>query len=435
MLKKLLIFAVVLTGGLSASAQWTLSGGNVGEKQFTEKSDGVYELSLPGDTIYGRFVLKNGSETRYGAANTYVCGGVPYTLATEGDSLMMGSSIVNPVLTLDTSGGTLTATGNVQPLFAYGDLRGKYWLSLPGEPDTLVYQGNGIYTGKNIEMFGHSISVIQKESPSYITTSSERGDYIAHYRFSAVKTTQNIEWGTPVPMARSIRNQELNFLLPDYNATVNVEVNLLNVTFEATGGYSFSADRMYLISSNATKGNKQTKWNDDGCNSGLLMDYDLSDQVATFTISDVKVQSITDDPDDPRGDIKIVSSLGSWEKINAGYALGSPRTPKQLTLGANSSVSTGVNDAGQDSQPFSIPSGTYDFTLEVQPSAPARLTAVQTSTSGIDEVTDDKFDISAPVEWFDLNGHKISEPTKSGVYIRRQGDRSNKTYILYGENN
>ena len=96
MIKKLLILIALSTSSTVASAQWILSSEHAGDFDFSEKSAGVYELSLPGDTIYGRFLLKNGEETRYGAENTFVCGGVPYTFATEGDSLMLASPLVSP---------------------------------------------------------------------------------------------------------------------------------------------------------------------------------------------------------------------------------------------------------------------------------------------------------------------------------------------------
>lgn len=71
------------------------------------------------------------------------------------------------------------------------------------------------------------------------------------------------------------------------------------------------------------------------------------------------------------------------------------------------------------------------FTLEYEPGARTGiLTVTPPIASGVEEVGDgESTDQDAPVEYFDLNGRRIAEPTAPGIYIRRQGSTATKVSI------
>ncbi|MDE6384077.1 MAG: hypothetical protein K2K79_07005 [Paramuribaculum sp.] len=430
MIKKQLLSVALSTIALAASAQWTLSGGHVGDRQFTEKSSGVYELSLPGDTIYGRFLLKNGDNIRYGATNTYVCGGVAYTLASEGDSLMMASSIASPVLTLDTNAGTLTASGDVQPLYLFGNFKGNYYKIYKDVSPEAYYEGNGIYKATDVQMHGNDLTVCQIVSPpSLIGVAS--GDFIAPYRFSAVERT--LKWDEPAAMEPCVRLAEKNFSLPEYFALIDVTINMVDVTFEATPVklFNFDLEKFYAIGSNISNESATSRWTDTGCTTGLLMDRTEEDGVITFSLSNVAIRSTaTADSEDPRGEIEFASNLGSWDEIYSGYCWGWNITTDTLTLNTNNVAAAVLRDTGKWTAPYSLPVGKYDISVTVREKAAMQFRAVQTSTSAVEAVKADEVDPNVPIEWYDLDGRRIAEPVKNGVFLRRQGQRTQKVWIF-----
>lgn len=430
MIKNLLIISALSTGALSASAQWTLSGGHIGDRQFTEKTSGIYELSLPGETIYGKFLLKNGDDIRYGAENTYVCGGVAYTLATSGDSLTMASSIVSPVLTLDTNTGTLTATGDIQPLYLFGNFKGNYYKIYKDVSPEAHYEGNGIYKATNVQMHGNALTVCQEVSPNSLI-GSVTGDYIAPYRFSAVEKS-TLKWNVPAAMEPCVRMAEKNFTLPEYFALIDVTVNMIDVTFEVTPVklFNLNLENLYIIGSNIASPTAQSQWNDTGCPTGLLMDKTTEENVITFSLNDVAIRPATTDSEDPRGEIEFTSNLGSWDNIYSGYLWGWNLTTDTLTLNTDKIATAAILDTGKWTAPYSLPTGKYDITVIVQEKSAMQFRAVQTSTSAIEAVEADATDCNTPTEWYDLEGRRIAEPTGNGIYLRRQGRQTQKVWIF-----
>lgn len=415
---------------LVSSAQWTLSGGHVGDRQFTEKSSGVYELSLPGDTIYGKFLLKNGADVRYGTNNTYVCPAMPYSLLTEGDSLMMASSIASPVLTLDTNAGTLTATGDVQPMYVYGDLAGGYWKSNHDGARELKYQGNGIYKGE-VQMSGTNFAILQALCPDSITENSLRGDYVAYYRFAPV-VNKKITYDTPVAMEKCVRGSEKNFILSGYWTLIDVTANMANVTAEVSEikAFNLNIETLYVIGSDLATASATSRWTDSGCDSGIPMTRSEADGAITFAVNDVAIRATASGTEDPRGEIQFANTLGSWEEIRSGYSLGWTNTTDTLTLNASNVTTANVRDAGKYTTPFSLPTGKYDISVTFNPASATVLRAVQTSTSAVETVATDEADYNSPAEWYDLDGRRIPEPAANGVYIRRQGSRTQKVWIF-----
>ncbi|MDE6782483.1 MAG: hypothetical protein K2J17_02050, partial [Paramuribaculum sp.] len=64
------------------------------------------------------------------------------------------------------------------------------------------------------------------------------------------------------------------------------------------------------------------------------------------------------------------------------------------------------------------------------PASATVLRAVQTSTSAVETVATDEAEYNSPAEWYDLDGRRIPEPAANGVYIRRQGSRTQKVWIF-----
>lgn len=433
MFKKLIITTVCASAALVSSAQWTLSSENVGDREFTEKSQGVYELSLGADTIYGRFLLKNGDDVRYGAENTYVCGGVAYNYTTEGDSLMLGSPVVNAVFTLDASAGTLTVDGDIQPLTLRGNAMGAYWN--PFEMLPLEYQGSGIYSCSNLQMNARDFTICMLTAPQTMQFDAA-ASWLVPYRFSAttVSGSKPMQWGVPEKMYIAPRGSVANFYFPEYTARVDITVNLIDVTITATGGFNPPQSTLYLIGGNVAHGDQVVGWTDDGCNKGLAMTRTVNDDNdnVSYTIEGVKIRATsTDDADEnPQGQIEIVSHLGSWQDIESGNCFCWERETRVLTLNSSNTCTTSMRDAGNLIAPIQLPTGTYNLSLVFSPTDQPILTAVQTSTSSLEGVSGDDADSDAPVEWFNLDGRRIATPAGSGVYIRRQGSTSQKVWIF-----
>jgi hypothetical protein len=51
-----------------------------------------------------------------------------------------------------------------------------------------------------------------------------------------------------------------------------------------------------------------------------------------------------------------------------------------------------------------------------------------TSTTGVESVAVEA-DENAPVEYYNINGVRISEPTAAGLYIKRQGNKATKVVV------
>ena len=431
MLKRLFFSSALAAVSISVSAQWSISGKNVGEHQFTEKSSGVYELSLPNDTIFGKFVIKNENNQYLGSENTYVCGDVPYTLSTTGDSLMLASTIVNPVLTLNVNANTLTATGDIQPLYIYGDLYNAYWKSYADDVFKLDYQGNGVYSGKDLKMAGVNMGVLQKCAPDSINTQELRGDYVAPYRFGP-KEAGTIPFDEPQSMVKVVRNQEKNFSINNTYDVIDVTVNMVDVTFEASlvKSFDFTVDKLYVIGANIAGPTGVVKWTDNGCNNGLLMNREESDNEITFSLSGVAIRQSNDDSENPTGEFWFASNLGKWDDIYEGACFGRNTNPLELSLNSSKKASCTLYSNGKWTTPIILPTGTYDFTITVSPEKSMTLTAVQTDTSAIEEISLDDTEVNTNVKWFDLNGRSISKPSKTGIYIRQLSDGTARKVIV-----
>lgn len=283
-------------------------------------------------------------------------------------------------------------------------------------------------------MSGTNFAVIQVLCPDYIKQSSLRGDYIAPYRFEALTKTV-MPWDEAIGMKKCVRGQEVNFLVDGYYDLIDITVDMANVTVAASAVklFNFTAERLYAIGSNIASESATSRWSDTGCSIGLLMNRtDEEDGIITFALNNVAVRAPLDDPDAQRGEVQFVSQLGSWEEIHSGYSLGWNEKPDSLTLNASNTTSASMRDNGKWTTPYSLPTGRYDFTATIRPSAFMQFRAVQTSTSAVEAVEVDEVDCNAPVEWYDLDGRHIAEPMENGVYLRRQGRRTQKVWIFSG---
>lgn len=424
MIKKLLILIALSTSSTVASAQWIFSSEHAGDFDFSEKTAGVYELSLPGDTIYGRFLLKNGEETRYGAENTFVCGGVPYTFATEGDSLMLASPLVSPVLTLDVNNSTLTATGDMQPLTVRGNIAGAYWNPFVMEP--LDYEGNGVYKCHDLQMIGSDFTICMMTAPKTLGF-DEGASWLIPYRFSgkSVTGTNRLEYGVAEEIYIAERGASVNLYLPQYYAKVDITVDLkATPTIVATGGYAPPQMNLYMIGSNVALGGEIVKWNDNGCTKGfeLTREEDEETQNVTYTIKGVQVRATenAEDSEPPMGQVEFVSDLGTWADIQGGSCFGWEREVKIMTLNSNDSCSTSLRDAGDLATSLSLPTGTYDISLLFSSTAEPIMMAKRVDVAAVGEINADEAE-ELPIEWFDIEGKRVSAPAKNGIYIRRHG--------------
>lgn len=433
MIKKLLILIALSTSSTVASAQWVLSSEHAGDFDFSEKSAGVYELSLPGDTIYGRFLLKNGEETRYGAENTFVCADVAYAFATEGDSLMLASPIVNPVITLDVNNSTLMATGEVQPLTVRGNLSGAYWNPFVMVP--LDYEGNGMYKCHNVQFNAADFTICMMTAPKTMNFDEAAASLIT-YRFSPKKTmnvSNRMKYGEPEEMYIAEPGASVNFFLPQYYAKVDITVDLkATPTIVATGGYAPPQMNLYMIGSNMALGGEIVKWNDNGCTKGfeLTREEDEETQNVTYNIKGVQIRATenVEDSEQPMGQIEFVSNLGTWADIKGHNCFGWEREVKIMTLNSNDSCSTSLRNAGDLATSLSLPTGTYDISLLFSSTAQPIMMAKRVDVAAVGEIIADEAE-DLPIEWFDIEGKRVSAPAKNGIYIRRHGRTVQKLIV------
>ena len=74
---------------------------------------------------------------------------------------------------------------------------------------------------------------------------------------------------------------------------------------------------------------------------------------------------------------------------------------------------------------YSIGAGKYNFVCTVAADGETATLKVTAATDGIADITTDE---NAPVEYFNLQGGRVTEPT-TGLYIRRQGGKAAKVYV------
>ena len=74
---------------------------------------------------------------------------------------------------------------------------------------------------------------------------------------------------------------------------------------------------------------------------------------------------------------------------------------------------------------YSIGAGKYNFVCTVAADGETATLKVTAATDGIADITADE---NAPVEYFNLQGVRVAEPT-TGLYIRRQGGKAAKVYV------
>lgn len=121
----------------------------------------------------------------------------------------------------------------------------------------------------------------------------------------------------------------------------------------------------------------------------------------------------------------ITDYMGStWDDLNAGanrYGAAAENDP--VTAGSTVNIvkyAKDVNASGCNS--WTIAPGKYNIEANL---STMKLTVSSYTPSGLTELEADE---DAPVEYFNLQGLRVENPTR-GMYIRRQGSRSSRVYI------
>ena len=233
-------------------------------------------------------------------------------------------------------------------------------------------------------------------------------------------------------MEKCVRNSEKNFVISNYWSLIDVSVNMIDVTVEVAElkAFNLDLDNLYVIGSDIATASATSRWTDTGCTTGIPMARSEADGVITFAVDNLAIRPASADTEDPRGEIQFVNKLGTWDEIHSGYSLGWNNTTDTLALDASKIATTNVRANGKYTTPFSLPTGKYDITVTFNPTSAMRLRAVQTDTSALEAIEVDSADSNAPAEWYDLRGCRIAEPTNNGVYIRRQGQITQKVWIF-----
>lgn len=81
--------------------------------------------------------------------------------------------------------------------------------------------------------------------------------------------------------------------------------------------------------------------------------------------------------------------------------------------------------AAKGGNAFSLGKGIYRFECTATADGETATFKVTDATDGITDITNDE---NAPVEFFNLQGVRVAEPT-TGLYIRRQGSKATKVYV------
>ncbi|MDE6278032.1 MAG: hypothetical protein K2M06_07990 [Muribaculaceae bacterium] len=140
----------------------------------------------------------------------------------------------------------------------------------------------------------------------------------------------------------------------------------------------------------------------------------MNEDGATFT-ADVTIQ----------GAFSFASALGTagnWSAFNgAGVRYGASGSDKAITLGG-----TAPFEKLSDPKAYTLSGGTAGTKYTIVIDWQARTVGVR-NVSGIDAVEIEEAD--GPVEYYNLQGVRVDEPSAPGIYIRRQGATASKIYI------
>lgn len=140
----------------------------------------------------------------------------------------------------------------------------------------------------------------------------------------------------------------------------------------------------------------------------------MDESGATFT-ADVTIQ----------GAFSFASALGTagnWSAFNgAGVRYGASGSDKPIALGG-----TATFEKLNDPKAYTLTGGTAGTKYTIVIDWEARTVGVR-NVSGIDAVEIEE--VSGPVEYYTLQGVRLSEPTAPGIYIRRQGSTASKVII------
>lgn len=143
-MKKFLLSVGVALMAMSANAEnWFISGGFQGwnhaaaEYQFTDKGDGVYELTLTED-LSGEFTIFPGEvgtpdwDNKIGTNGDEVVANEDYYYVAGGGNFNMSGTVSNAVLTLNTAEGYLLVSGQAaaneyETIYMVGNIDGVAW--------------------------------------------------------------------------------------------------------------------------------------------------------------------------------------------------------------------------------------------------------------------------------------------------------------------
>lgn len=420
-MKKLLLTAAVGLLGLSASAQWAVVGNycNWSFQTATEFTGDGNELSCKIDHLTSGFkivdITNNNWDIQYGT-ETPIKLGEEYVLdAKDGgpDPADMSFAdgifaVDNAVVTWNPTNATLKITGtpteqevDSSVIYLVGQPQG--W-DINGDSMPLKMESNGVYSATYKIAAGQAMFRFYKALGSWDLNSigSQVDDNAINisltdgaYRGECVegKGSWNISGWT--------------------GGDLTMVVNLNDMTVSFTAGEvepgpevpSGTPAHLYFLGN--VEGNS---WNPENAIEASRVDNGV------FTFDSIVLHN-----DDASGTawFTFINELTSdWGVINDGSHRYGPAAGVDgaLTVGST----TAFTIAGDAS--WNIPDGTYDFIVDFNT---MELT-VTTGGAGVESIG---VDLNAPAEYYNLQGVKVNNPEKGGIYVVKQGNKTSKIVV------
>ena len=419
-MKKLLLLATGAMMALSASAQWAVVGNYCDwsfQKAVTFTGEGN-DLSCTIENLTSGFkivdITNDNWDTQYGTPTPLVVG-VDYVLdAKDGgpDPADMSfaddvAGVKDAVVSWNPSTATLKITGN-----AYKAEIDASVIYLIGTP-----QNWGINDGSMpLELNDEGVYYGVYHIPSNPTFRFYKA--LSNWDANSIGS-QIADSSLPFELTDGVYEGECvdgkgSWNLTNWNdgwmaLTVNLEAMM--VTFEATEGPSEptpgpeAPEKLYILGN--IEGNS---WNP----ANAVAPTTAGDGVFTFN-------GIVMHNTEETGTswFTFINELNSdWGIINNGTHRYGPAAGVDgaLTVGST----TAFTIAGDAS--WNIPDGTYDFIVDFNT---MELTVTE-GNAGVDSIG---IELNAPVEYYNLQGVKVNNPEKGGVYVVKQGNKTSKVVI------
>ena len=374
-----------------------ITGANVGGNwdpanadEFTFDGDN-YTITLTEATTEFKISTTKGSWDEFNAGNlaadAAITNGGTVNLSVNKD----GGNIVLPwagVWTITVAGdlSTLTATTETPrpdnfPATIYMVGHDNAWD--PANPLEIAGQ-YGVYTMEGVEFTNAEIKI-----------STSKGSW-AEFNANCYDATSTVAIGEPA----TLKKGDLNIKIAatgKYDVTIDLE----NMTITLTGKVEYP-EVIYVLG------------NVNGYS------WSTSEGVALAHVGDgvYEGEFVVDNADNGFGYFTFVSTLGdSWDVVNAGTRYGATESDKLVE--ANTSYPM-TNNWGNGSQSWKCEAGKCRVQVDI-----VNCTMQILEFTGVEGV---EFDENVPVEYYNLQGVKVENPT-NGTFIKVQGNKTAKVYI------